>query len=588
MIRSITSGVTVSILCTFLFVSTGVAQQATIDTEQLSELIRAHVRTRYYSETEATLKIKKWGPDTAHVLIELLQESTDPYTVDKIVFYLGKTKSPGATTHIIEHIEATETQGRRSRWGYRALGWLESAEAIAFLVAGLEDPETRPLVHPGLAKLNSSNAFNILQDIYAESDEATKAQLETVIERLERDLKESEIVRVGSLTVPAVFENRAAFWKHQERPENPLLQAEIVGEYEGTVYWRDYLQTHRVEDIVLNFKLNGVVETNLKNLTTNQRPDLRYSDSHPAAHLSDTHSSQYRVLSPTQLVIAPGNGITTFAPSLSGDILTFYHKWLGMFFSLRRTSADSAASQIFEIKDVVGLYSGTLSHLNTKDPRRINTYPEIQIIFAENGKFVPNLGRLNGVFRGHDIYRGEFVIDSFGKLVIGLGFGGGDYLGSTILSFFDWFYQDSQIHATHHDGHRTYHLMLSPGGKTVEPDTTVMLENLTHGTFRGTAYRAELSGEIEEIQGVTIHFDQAGIYHSNFSKLLRRKEDQYSPEDSGTFSLRSPRHLLMSDDWGDGEFTSKTVTDFMLDGDSLYLTSFGRDAYLVLQRQSDD
>jgi hypothetical protein len=562
-----------------------------------------------FGESTAEAFVLEYGSDAVPILIEIVQdESLAPRNKVKAAFYLGKSEDPSAVQPLIALFEdsiAREIPSERRRMmGFclDALGFTNHREAFVFLerCAGKrywEELPVQPTVPEddkdeqetqryfrewalrGLGVASNPQALDTLTRL---RDGAASDLVDKVDTWLREAQKRVELAKAVDLTGPP--DDPTAFWEHQAFAPSPTLEQDIVGRYSGEVY-QSYMGGAEPFDpltgVVVEFSDDGTVRTNLEELVlAKERGRSRIE-----GISGDWFEGQYRVLGPTQLLIAPGKDVTTFAVRYREGTLAFCHLRMRASFLLRKDGAPARSAPDFKPADFSGVYEG-VAFVAEEGAQEIAKVDGIRISFAENGFLTTNFGSNYGkIFGGFNTANGRYHLDHAGLLASTMNISGGDFGGAEASAFFDWNWRDGQLHLNNF--HMAYYgaaLTLAPKGHPIHLNQEPVIRQLTQAPYMGTAYRAKLDGTIEEIPGIKIAFSADGTYQSNFPDKLRGPDDQYYPEAKGPFVVVTDRQLYMAQRWDNG-LTNAGITDFLIEGDKLWFTSLTFDAYFFLTRE---
>ncbi len=539
------------------------AALAAEETSSLAATIADHLKVPTYNEFDAERAFAEWGEGCVPILIQMLNESSGE--AEKVAFYLGKTKSSAAVHPLIQYVERLLAAGSERRFGYLALGWIGDENALAYLAQAAKDPRRSEQAVHGLEVAENRAALALLEQLDRELGANRPKYLPEQIARCREAIERREGLQRARGTERS-GEDLAKFWGVQSvRPvSNP--KKEILCKYTGSVFRSDYPKSLKLDGVRFEFRKDGSFETNWP-----------LSD-RPSRLLTEFAQGRYRVLSPTQLVLGPGKGVTTFAFSLSEGRLSFYHGNQQAFFSLAK---NSPLVSPYTPASIAGVYKGQVL-LAREEPNRLEPIDGIEIVFSDNGYFSTNFGGVGGRFgRNAEPVDGKYLIDRFGKLVCFREYHGSDVVGGTVTSFFDWHLRDGALRANY----GSWPLALSLSGNASIEEDKELLKQLTAGKYTGSAFRATPDGAIVELPGIELTFREDGTYQCNFSTILREERDQYYPEDEGPFRLFSDRQLYMADKWKGDDVTNQGVCDVLLSGDKLYFTSRNRKAYFTLKQE---
>lgn len=559
-------------LIAFLLLSRGVYPD-----EELENSIAQHMTGWGYNEFSAEKKVEEWGDGCIPILIQMLNASSGEAA--KIAFYLGITKSPSAVQPLIDYVERLQSMGIRVRFGYMALGWIGDEKALDYLAQAAKAPNSSEEAVHSLGNAGNRQALTILEELKSTLSDSPP-YLSYSITRLQETIEREEGLRRARSIQRDNPDDLLKFWKFQSAQLSKNPAEEIIGKYVGSAFWTDSFENSEFEGVRIIFREDGIFETNLGLLTNMKRLDRR--DPAPTL-LKDFVQGQYRVLSPTQLILGPGEGVTTYGFSLGDGSLSFYHRRLRAFISL---SNNKNKPPVFTGTDIAGVYKGT-AFVAEEGANQIKEVGGIEIVFSDNGYFSTNFGDKYGkLMRGIRSFDGEYLIDKYGKLVCyakihGIDFGGGD-----AVSFFNWHLRQGTLHLDHFQG--AYYgcaLALSLSPEAANLRNPEALERLTSGTYTGSAFRSTPEGRIIEIPGIEMQFSRDGIYRGIPSERLRPGQ-QYYPADNGPFVILSDRQLYMADRWDDGGLTNQGICDVLVSDDELFFTSLRRDAYFALKRKA--
>ncbi len=528
-------------------------------------------------ETTAEKRVVEWGAGCVPILIQMLDASTGE--AEKIAFYLGKTRSPSAVEPLIEYVERLFAAGSEKRFGYLALGWIGDEKALEYLDQAATEPRRSEQSIHGLEEAGNRKALAILRKLDTTLGTSRPDYLPTAITRCLETIERTE----GLLSARSRDKSHAndlnKFWEHQGTQLSRKPEEEIIGEYVGTAFWTDYSSDKKTEGIRIIFREDGVFETNLAWLTNMEKLDHRKKT---AELLNDLAQGQYRVLGPTQLVLGPGKGITAFGFSLGHGHLSFFHRRLGAFFSLGK---NAATTPDVNATDIAGVYEG-FAFIAEAGSGKIEKIEEVEIVFSDNGYFNTNFGSKYGkIMRGFITLEGHYLIDEYGKLVCYAHVYGGDFGGGDAVSFFDWHFRQGILHVNNYQMQSGCALALSPSAETISVQNAEVLEEITNGTYVGSAFRSTPEGGIIEIPGIELRFSKDGVYSGLPSRRLRPGR-QYYPADDGPFVVLSDRQLYMADRWGDDRLTNQGICDVLVSGNELYFTSIKREAYFTLKKET--
>lgn len=381
---------------------------------------------------------------------------------------------------------------------------------------------------------------------------------------------------------PANLQQAAPFWAHQSTPPPKDLHKQIIGQYEGSCYlaeWNPSTPFEPLNGIKLEFFPDGVFTTNFPAMLEKNRPANRAMTKFSDKPLQ----GKFQVPSSTQLIMAPGHGVTSFGVRLTEGHLTFYHEALRCMFSLQKVGTSPRVDATLNIRKIAGAYEGT-AYIAEESDNKIGIVKNVEITFLSNGSFLTNFGHdQNGIFKGFNSAGGRYAADSANMLACNFEFSGGDFFGAEASGFYDWEYRNGCIHLnSFHGAYYAAALVLAPKGQNVQVDNTSALAKLTKAPYHGTAYRAQMDGSIERIDDIKLVFRTDGTYESNFPEKLMRPEEQYYPDKSGPYAVLSDRHLYMARSW-QGALTGAGISDCLISDNKLTFTSLEDDAYLVLE-----
>lgn len=561
-----------------------------------------------FGESTAEAFVLKHGSDVVPILIEIVQdESLEPRNKVKAAFYLGKFEDPRAVQPLIALFEnsiAREiTSERRRMMGFclDALGFTNHPDALTFLerCAGKrywEELPVKPTVPEdnkdeqetqryfrewalrGLGVASNPQALGTLTKL---KDGAASDLAETVDGWIRETRKRVELAKVEDVTSPP--QDPAAFWEHQTFAPWPTLEKDIVGRFSGDAY-QSYMGSAEpfspLTGVVVEFSDDGTVLTNLEELVLAKDRDR----SRIEGLSEDWFEGRYRVVGPTQLVLAPGKDITSFAVRYRDGTLTFCHLRTRAYFSLRKEGTSVAAPPEVDPPDYSGVYEG-VAYVAEEGSLEIEKVDGIRLSFSETGFFTTNFGSNHRkIFGGFNTSSGHYHLNSANLIATNFSYSGGDFGGAEASGFFDWDWRGGQLHVnTFHGAYYGAALILTPKGQPIRLDRDAVLRQLTMAPYEGTAYRAKLDGTIEEIPGIELAFSADGTYRGNFPDKLRDPNDQYYPEASGPYVVVTDRQLYMAQRWDSG-LTDGGITDVLIQDDRLWFTSLTFDAYFSLHR----
>lgn len=543
--------------------------------ETLTATITEHVAKRYHRQS-VQKAIDTWGDDCVPILIQLLDAQGE--NAQQVAFYLGLAKDPAAVDSLIRYIERNVATENSDVFGYLALGWIGTPKALKYLEACAADPKQAPHAVSGLAVAESREALAALERIDRSNDGQAHrtADLTSALKRCREAVERREGVARARAAAGPLTEAQQAFWAAQESalPENPAK--EILGTYHGSAYWTDYPDDRQTAGITLTFKKKGVFETNLPSLVSAER----LSQPGLGELLDEPVTGTYHVLGPTQLILGPGEGVVTHGFSLEEGRLSFYHRRLQAFFSL---GTRKAKTRVHSTASIAGVYTGP-AMVTEESGGQLQRIPDAELVFTDNGYFNTNFGSEQGkLFLGVNTLNGRYRVDDFGKLVCYMRLEGGDFYSFDTVSFFDWHVRNGALHGNHFQG--AYYgcamVLGAPSPFKTPPD---LLARLTASTYRGRAFAPTPEGDIREVHGIKMTFEQDGTYHGNLHPRQLRPGQQYYPDDAGKFVVLSDRQLYLADSWGSDSLTNQGVCDVLITEDRLYFSSIRRRAYFVLQQ----
>jgi hypothetical protein len=476
------------------------------------------------------------------------------------------------------------------------LGWIGNKEALEYLIEAANSPDPPEGIIDGLADSGHREALDALKELEKSTENKQSINFPFYLhfseERVEREegLERARNIRRNGT------EDLQKFWNSQSPRTSEDPAAEIIGEYIGTVYWaRSRARIRGLDGIRIIFREDGVFETNLDALTDMKRLRIPSGDSSvnygpivksldsptssPSEAKAEFSQGRYRVLSPTQLILAPSRGVTTYGFSLSGGRLSFYHWRLKAFFSLSKNTSDPPS---FTGKDIAGVYKGSAMIVGGEHgARTLRESGEMEIAFTDNGFFSMNFG--DEYFRTTSLPKrltGKYLIDSFGTLVcfsqIQFSF---DHFGGGTDTLFNWHARKGALHLNAPGGMFAFSLSASPVNLQ-DPD---MLETLTSGPYVGSAFRSTPGGGIVEIPDVELQFSKDGSWSGFPSKALGASFIDY-PTD-GRFAILSDRQLYMASRYESGGLSNEEVCDVLVSGDKLFFTSLNQHACFVLKKK---
>ncbi len=364
---------------------------------------------------------------------------------------------------------------------------------------------------------------------------------------------------------------------------------DIVGEYDAKAYGANFSVAPPL-DIVLEFKRDGTFATNLLALTTGRPGFYGKLDTTLAAEGAPPFIGAYRVVSPSQLILAAGSAVTTVATSCRDGLLSFHDASASAFIVARKRGSVAPDARPYELPDFVGVYKGSaipVDPVRQSDPM---ASAEFTLTLTDLGTFLPEWkkpGTQVSVFP-FSYYRGSASVDQNGLLFLTAGVGGSDYGDASAMPFFDWELDGTTLHFTAFSSNIGSHIAVTLDGSAPHAEQPAEFAQLTKGVFRGSAFRVVGGNAIEEIPDVTVRFDSDGTFHSNWSQRLSHSDDDLEPSDTGEFRLMSSRHLVLGYTYeGVPGLIADATTDFYLSSDLLCFTSFRREAYFVFTREAE-
>lgn len=596
----------------FLFVGVVPLFAAELPPETV-DAIRAEVagpfdRFPQYSESTAEAFVLEYGSDAVSILIGIVQdESLAPQNKVKAAFYLGKFEDPRAVQPLIALFEnsiAREIPSERRRMmGFclDALGFTNHPEAFAFLEQcagkryweelpiqptvpedGKDEQETqrhfREWAIRGLGAASRPQALDILTRLR----DGAASDLAEIVEQWIRVCKH-RVEMAMAANVEHAPKDAARFWKHQTFPPRPSLEKDIVGRYSGEAYDSYMGGTEPfvpLTGVEIEFWADGRVRTNLEELLLAKERGLAQLE----GVSEDWFEGRYRVVGPTQLVLAPGKDVSTFAVRYRDGILTFCHGRMRAYFSFRKKGTSISSLPTVDHADFSGVYRGVAFVVDENVPT-INEVDDVRVLFSDNGYITKYSGSSHDkTFATYDTSSFNYRVDSENLISTNLAYSGGDFGQAEASGSFDWHWRNGQLHFnTFHAAHYGAACVLAPKGQPIHLNQGPVLRQLTMAPYEGTAYRARLDGTIEEIPGIKIAFSSDGTYQCNFPDKLRDPKDQYYPEASGPYVVVTDRQLYMAQRWDSG-LTDAGITDFLIKDDRLWFTSLTFDAYFSLRR----